>query len=198
MSETKFHNYKMNWQDNSLVMNNKSRDVIVYPDSVYHSSLGEYFLGQTETIHFGGRYYAWGGLINSDSSNAMMFLNAYTISNFSSQPITAEGWLSSKLPGIPRVSPNFAAGNQAILPPRQPKITIQNASNVNEKPYGGTYTFVRRVEPNQTLTKHDFQGMYIIPPGSSFVLFFLPFEKEQIEVKIAFGWWEEEIDNMHR
>jgi len=52
-------------------------------------------------------------------------------------------------------------------------------------------TFVRRVEPNQTLTKHDFQGMYIIPPGSSFALFFLSPDNEQVNARIAFGWWEE-------
>jgi hypothetical protein len=63
----------------------------------------------------------------------------------------------------------------------------------SEQPNGGTYTFVRRVEPNQTLTKHDFQGMYIIPPGSSFVLYFLSPRNKQVPVKLAFGWWEEKI-----
>ena len=39
--------------------------------------------------------------------------------------------------------------------------------------------------------EHDFQGMYIIPPGSSFVLFFLSPGKEQVWTRVAFGWWEE-------
>ncbi len=173
--------------------NEVPKKVIVLPDSVYHSYRGEYFLGQTKSIYFGGRYYAWGGLLNPANSQVMMFLNAYTISNFSTHPITAEGWLSSELPGVPQTSPYYAAGNQSILPPRQPKVIIQNASFITQLPIGGTYTFVRRVEPDQTLTKHDFQGMYIIPPGSSFVLFFLFEGKEQIEVKVAFGWWEEKI-----
>ncbi|MHB8128032.1 MAG: DUF6143 family protein [Mobilitalea sp.] len=169
------------------------QQMIVLSDSVYHSYLGEYFLGQTKMINFGGDLQAWGGLINPPDSNVNLFLNAYTISNFSNQPITAEGWLSSKLPGKAETSDLFAAGNQSITPPMQPKVMIKSADFVSGTPKGGTYTFVRRVEPSITLTKHDFQGMYIIPPGSSFVLFFLPPGEALVHVKIAFGWWEEEI-----
>jgi len=35
--------------------------------------------------------------------------------------------------------------------------------------------------------------MYIIPPGSSFALFFLSPGKEQVLARVAFGWWEEKI-----
>lgn len=167
--------------------------VLVLSDAVYHSYLGEYFFGQTDIIAFGRGYNAWGGLINPANSKVNLFLNAYTISNFSDEPLTAEGWLSSTLPGKPNVSADLAAGNQSIIPPPMPKVEIQNASFVLKKPKGGTYTFVRRVEPLETLTKHDFQGMYIIPPGSSFVLFFLSPEKEQVYARLAFGWWEEKV-----
>lgn len=167
--------------------------VVVLSDAVYHSSLGEYFLGQTDFISFGGGYNAWGALINPEGSNVNLFLNAYTISNFANEPLTAEGWLSTVLPGEAKTSPYFAAGNQSIYPPPMPKVEIQNASFVSAKPKGGTYTFVRRVEPSETLTKHDFQGMYIIPPGSSFSLFFLSPGQRQVFARIAFGWWEEKI-----
>lgn len=167
---------------------------VVLSDSVYHSSLGKYFLGQTNLINFGGDYYAWGGLVNPENSNVKLFLNAYTISNFSGIPLTAEGWLSSSFSGDRQLSKNVAAGNQTLTPPMEPKVTIQSASFVDDQPSGGAYTFVRRVEPSITLTKHDFQGMYIIPPGSSFVLFFLPVKEMLIHVKIAFGWWEEKIN----
>ncbi len=181
----------------SLSLNKRDtppKQVAVLSDAVYHSYLGRYFLGQTDMIFFGGRYNAWGGLINPKESYVNMFLNAYTISNYSNEPFTAEGWLSSTLPGEPRISTHFAAGNQAISPPPQPKVNIMSASNViNRTPTNGTYTFTRRVEPNQTLTKHDFQGMYIIPPGSSFALFFLSPGKDQVQSRLAFGWWEERI-----
>ena len=167
------------------------KEVIVLSDAVYHSYLGKYFLGQTDMITFGSSYNAWGALINPGGSNVNMFLNAYTISNFSNEPLTSEGWLSSVLPGEAKVSSFFAAGNQSISPLPIPKVKIQSASFVSKTPSGGTYTFVRRVEPDQTLTKHDFQGMYIIPPGSSFALFFLSPGKNHVQARVAFGWWEE-------
>lgn len=177
----------------SMRTRKKPQEVIVLSDAVYHSYLGEYFLGQTDMITFGDGYNAWGGLINPVGSKVNMFLNAYTISNFSDQSLTAEGWLSSTLSGKAKISTDYAAGNQAIVPPPMPKVKIQSANIVLKAPTGGTYTFVRRVEPNETLTKHDFQGMYIIPPGSSFVLFFLSPGTERVQTRIAFGWWEERV-----
>jgi hypothetical protein len=178
----------------ALIRNKKDlQEVNILSSAVYHSCLGEYFLGQTDMMTLKGGYHAWGGLINPVDSNVNMFLNAYTISNFSNQPLTAEGWLSSKLSGVAKVSTHFAAGNQSIIPPPSPKVKIQNAESVLKKPTSGTYTFVRRVEPDLTLTKHDFQGMYIIPPGSSFVLFILSPGQEPVHVRIAFGWWEEKV-----
>jgi hypothetical protein len=175
-----------------LMEEEQPQKAIVLSDSVYHSYLGTYFLGQTEWISFGGRFKAWGGLFNPPDSKVNMFLNAYTISNFSEMPITAEGWLGSRFSGNAETSEHYAAGNQSFHPPRQPKVRIQSASFVTGSPDGGTYTFVRRVEPAMTLTKHDFQGMYIIPPGSSFALFYLPPGDILVHVKVAFGWWEEE------
>ena len=172
----------------SIKKDRQPQQVIVLSDAVYHSYLGEYFLGQTKLITFGAGFNAWGGLINPVGSKVNLFLNAYTISNFSKQPLTAEGWLSSILPGNAEESMDYAAGNQSIIPPPRPKVKIQSANFVSKTPTGGTYTFVRRVEPDETLTKHDFQGMYIIPPGSSFALFFLNPGKERVGTRVAFGW----------
>ena len=170
---------------------NEPKKAIVLKDSVYHSKLGEYFLGQTEMIRYQGDLQGWGGLFNPADSGVTMYLNAYTISNFCDRPITAQGWLGGEYSGQSLISGNVAAGNQSITPAPQPKVLIRSASFVTELPQNGTYTFVRRVEPAITLTKHDFQGMYIIPPGSSFTLFFLPPGDVYAYTKIAFGWWEE-------
>ena len=176
-----------------LYIPNKTRpqEAIVLKDSVYHSYLGEYFLGQTDMISYGGDIQAWGGLFNPPDSGVNMFLNAYTISNFSNQPITVEGWLGAVVPGRAIISNHVAAGNQSITPRVRPKVLIISGNYVSRTPISGTYTFVRRVEPSITLTKHDFQGMYIIPPGSSFVLIFLSPGEVDIKAKVAFGWWEE-------
>lgn len=95
----------------SIKRGKQPKEVIVLSEAVYHSNLGEYFFGQTDIITFGGGYNAWGGLVNPADSNVNMFLNAYTISNFSGYSLTAEGWLSNLLPGKPKVSADYAAGN---------------------------------------------------------------------------------------
>ncbi|HWT76605.1 MAG TPA: DUF6143 family protein, partial [Mobilitalea sp.] len=82
------------------------KQAVVLSDSVYHSYMGEYFLGQTVMISYGGEWKAWGGLINPPESRVNIFLNAYTISNFSDQPITAEGWLGAKFAGNAELSGN--------------------------------------------------------------------------------------------
>lgn len=174
------------YQDNLSVQKG-----VVIPDNVYQSWQGNYYFGQTDLICYNEGYHAWGGLFNPINSKVTMYLNAYTITNFSYQPITAEGWLSSELPGNPVISPLVAAGNQALYSSKMPRVRIESASNVAQMPTGGTYTFVRRVEPNNTLTKHDFQGLYIIPPDSSFVLFFVSQNQTPICTRVAFGWWEE-------
>jgi hypothetical protein len=166
-------------------------EVTVLPENVYHSYLGEYFLGQTDLISFGGGYNGWGGLVNPADSNVNIFLNAYTISNYSNEPLTTEAWISSILPRNGKTSPHFAAGNQVLNPPPKPRADIKSASFIEGKPSMGTNAFVRRVEPITTLTKHDFQGMFIIPPGSSISLFFLATGKRQVHARVAFGWWEE-------
>lgn len=181
-------------------MNFKSMDsekhlneVTVLPENVYHSYLGEYFLGQTDLISFGGGYNGWGGLVNPADSNVNLFLNAYTISNYSNEALTTEAWIGSILPGNGKTSPHFASGNRALKPPPIPKTDIKSASFISGKPRRGTNAFVRRVEPTTTLTKHDFQGMFIIPPGSSISLFFRSPGKSQAHARVAFGWWEEKV-----
>lgn len=175
------------------VRKEQPQEAIVLSENVYHSNLGEYFLGQTDIISFGEGYNGWCGLVNPEDSRVNMFLNAYTITNYSNETLTAEAWLSGTLPGKKKASPYFAAGNQSIIPPPMPKVGIQNASFVTEKPRDGTYAFVRRVEPAVTLTKHDFQGMFIIPPGSSIALLFLSPGNRRAYTRVAFGWWEEKI-----
>ncbi len=145
-------------------------------------------------IRYGADIQAWVGLFNPPDSRVNMFLNAYTISNFLNLPITIEGWLGAVLPDRAVISNQVAAGNQSITPPKRPKVLIKSGDYVTGTPISGTYTFVRRVEPSITLTKHDFQGMYIIPPGSSFALIVLSPGEVDIKAKAAFGWWEEKIN----
>ncbi len=166
-------------------------EIIDITYSVQQTFLGNYFFGQTDLLTFGGGYNAWGGLINPVGSGVDMFWNVYTISNFSSRPFTTEAWLNSTPPGKGIVSINVASANQAIIPLPRPIVELQYADCRLQSPTDGIYSFLRRVEPNSTLTRHDFQGLIIIPPGGSAILFLRSPDQETIRSRIAFGWWEQ-------
>ena len=154
--------------------------------------LGNYFIGQTDLLTFGDKYNAWGALINPPDSGVDIFWNVYTFSNFSSRPFTAEVWLNSTPPGNGMSSKNVTSANQSISPPSLPKIELQYGDHVIKPPTGGIYSFTRIVEANNTLTRHDFQGMIIIPPGGSAITYLRSPVKGNIQATIAFGWWEQD------
>lgn len=166
--------------------------------SVWENYLGNYYMGQTGTLTFDNEYNAWAALINPPDSGVDMFWNVYTLSNFSSQPFTAEAWLNSAPPGKGTFSENVASSNQAMHPPTKPKIQIQYGEKVQSPPLGGIYLFTRVVEPGYTLTRHDFQGMIIIPPGGSVIAYLKPSGKGPINSIVAMGWWEQECAKSRR
>lgn len=176
---------------------NKPLKVVDLTYSVWETFLGNYFFGQTDLLTFGDKYNAWGALINPPDSRVDMFWNVYTFSNFSSQPFTAEVWLNSTSPSRGTLSKNVTSANQSINPPPQPKVELQYADHILKPPTGGIYSFTRRVEPNYTLTRHDFQGMIIIPPGGSVIIYLNSPGKGTIQSTIAFGWWEQECKVSH-
>lgn len=166
-------------------------EVIDITYSVQEAFSGKYFFGQTDLLTFGGGCNAWGGLINPVNSGVDMFWNVYTISNFSNHPFTTEAWLNSTPPGIGIVSKSVASSNQAIIPLPQPRVELHHANCIAQAPTDGIYSFLRRVEPYSTLIRHDFQGLIIIPPGGTAILFLRSPGPETFQSRIAFGWWEQ-------
>lgn len=167
--------------------------IVVLSNAAYYSSLGKYFIGQSNLITLGDCFFAWGALINPMESNVDIYLNAFRVTNFSDQIFNTEIWLGCQVFGKVKVSKDVAPGNQAILPVPKPKGEIQNANFVHHTPTTGSYISTRRIESGGMLLAEDFQGSIIIPPGSSVFLFFPSLGKIQIQLKVGFGWWEEEI-----
>jgi len=54
------------------------------------------------------------------------------------------------------------------------------------------------VEPGYTLTRHDFQGMIIIPPGGSVIAYLKSSGKGLINSIVAMGWWEQECEKSRK
>jgi hypothetical protein len=171
-------------------------EVVNITTQVNESFQGKYFFGQTDLITFGGAYKAWGGLFNPADSGVNLFFNVFTVSNFTSLPFTAEIWFNSIPAGKVILSTHVTAGNQSLVPPSQPKINLKYASNTSLSPTDGVYAFLRRIEPNATLTRHDLLGMIIIPHGGSLIVLLKASDQGPITARIAFGWWEQRIDDL--
>ncbi|MBC6972607.1 hypothetical protein H9I32_09425 [Bacillus sp. Xin] len=162
------------------------------PNPLFQSLQGRYFVGQTETIHLGEGKNAWGGLVNPCHSNVNLFVNAFTITNHSDQPFTAEIWFNPILPGKIMISDKIAPANTTLSPLPKPKIEIEFAELVEGFPKKGVNVFNRIVPPQSTLTS-DEDGKFIFSCGESFIIFLVSPDNEIIESEIAFGWFEKTI-----
>lgn len=162
------------------------------PNPLYQSLQGRYFVGQTEMIRLGKGKNAWGGLINPSNSDANLFVNAFTITNHSNQPIIAEIWFNPKPPGKPMISDKVSPANTSLSPLLKPKIKIEFAELIDGFPKGGVNVFNRIVSPKSTLAS-DEDGKFIFPPDGSFVIFLVSPNNEIVKAEVAFGWFEKKV-----
>lgn len=162
------------------------------PNPLYQSLQGRYFVGQTETIRLGKGKNAWGGLINPSHSGIDLFVNAFTITNHSDQPITAEIWFNPIPPGKPMISDKVTPANTALSPLPKPKVKIEFVELINGHPQKGVNAFKRIIAPQSTLAS-DEDGKFIFPPRGAFVIFLVSPNNETIKAEVAFGWFEKNV-----
>ena len=163
-----------------------------YP--LFQSKKGHYFIGQTPILA-GSNSYAVAALVNPTCSNVNIYLNAITVTNISSQDISAEIYLkSTPSGGLP--STNFSCTNITIVPTPQPNGLIQSNGSISNPPTTGVSIFSRIIPSHSTTVIDD--GQIIIPPHSCILVFLgglLPVAANSTIV--AFGWWEERIENCY-
>ena len=166
------------------------RAVVSIPVSLFESSKGRYFVGQSELLHFGNGRNAWCGLFNPCNSQVKLHVNVFTITNLSATDFVAEIWFNPELHERGRVSNLVTPANQAICPRPRPEVELIFADDVPSSPEGGVNAFDREVPPKTTIAQ-DEDGKYIIPAGESFTVFLVGQEESNLQARVAFGWWEE-------
>jgi hypothetical protein len=168
------------------------KPVVSIPEDAFQNRLGRLFVGRTELLTFGHECYAWGGLINPSDSGVDLFIDTFTISNFTATPFVGQIWFNTTPPAGAHVSKNVSSGNTALRPLPMPRVKLEYASCVEEKIRGGVNPFLRIVAPYSTLVAEQF-GRQIIPPGGTFVIILKPIEEScrRLAAKIVFAWWEE-------
>ncbi|TSI03180.1 DUF6143 family protein [Lysinibacillus sp. BW-2-10] len=178
----------------SKFSNDRFNKSVNIPNPLYQSLQGRYFVGQTETICLEKGRNAWGGLINPSNSDVDLFVNAFTITNHSNQPIVAEIWFNPIPLGEPMISDMVSPANTTLSPLPKPKVKIAFEELVKRFPKKGVNVFKRIVPPQSTLTS-DEDGKFIFPPGGSFIIFLIAKSNEIIQSEVAFGWFEKKRDN---
>ena len=148
---------------------------------------GRYFMGHTPVMTLRGRN-DWGRLINPQGSGIDLFINTFTVSNYSDTPFQAELWLNPQ-PGRGFVSSYVTVSNTARMPLREPKTKLMYQPDAGESPRGGVSLFSRVASANDTVVG-NYYGKIVVPEGGSFLVF-LYAPRDEVSTELGFGWWED-------
>jgi len=159
----------------------------------------KYFLGQSEDLNFGGLQIAYCSLTNPVESGVNIFLNVWTVTNFlaragaGERPFRIEFIFDIEDIENYTISQNIACTNR-IEPCGEEKAIIRYKDelgiNVNE--LGGIRGFTRQTRDYTTIISNE-DGKYIVPPSKS--LGIVMHDTDEGLSRVAFGWYEEEIEN---
>lgn len=158
-----------------------------------NSRLGRYFIGKTGSLNFGRENYAWGGIINPIDSGVNLYIDIFTITNFSPQNLIGQIWLNADPPKNAVVSPYVTTTNQSVSPHMTPKAIMKYAAHSIEPMTKGVNIFDRIVTENSTLVSDSHNGSIIIGPGDSFSILLWTPGFQHITGTIVLTWWEEAI-----
>jgi hypothetical protein len=174
--------------------NKQPSEVVNITSPALNSRRGKYFIGQTGLLNYGGGYYAWGGIVNPADSGVNLYIDIFTITNFSTQNLISEIWLNADPPRKAAVSYNVTPTNQAISPSPLPKAVMKYAGYSAEPMTKGVNIFDRIVTQNSTLVSDSHNGSIIIGPGGSFSILLRPPGYQYITGTIVMTWWEEDAN----
>ena len=164
-------------------------EVVSLEYRVKKSFEGKYFIGHTPVLAMYG-YNAWAGLFNPGSSKVNLYINTFTITNYSSAPFPAQLWLNSSPEGKRMTSSFVSPANTAKVPPAKPEAYLLYSQNVTSPPSNGVSILTRISGANSTEVG-NYYGKIIIPPGGSFIVFLYSPGAQLANAEVAFGWWED-------
>ncbi|MHC1685054.1 MAG: DUF6143 family protein [Clostridiaceae bacterium] len=164
----------------------KVEKVVTIANSLDKSLQGTYFVGQTPILNLNNNM-AYGALFNPKNSKVNLFVNVFTITNFSDIPLIAEIWINSKPPSSWCESSQVTTTNTALCPEPLSKVELiyrENSSPITT----GVNAFDRLVPGKSTIVAEE-DGKYIVPPGKFFIISLTPTAPGPIKAAIAYGWW---------
>lgn len=175
--------------NNIYCKNTNLQDVVSISVPLYESIQGNYFVGQTCPLMARDGSYAWAGLVNPRESCSDLYVNVFTVSNFSDDYLTVEIWLNVDFPHKASVSHKVSPTNTAINPLPENNVDIKFIDSTTKIPEEGINVYERIVPPKTTLVGEE-DGKFIIPPCGNYTLIIKSSSTNLDKVIVAFGWWE--------
>jgi hypothetical protein len=155
---------------------------------VSQAFLGRYFMGHTPQLILPPCGSVWAALYNPPASGVNVFVNTFTVSNFSTTPFRAQLWLNA-MAGGGEVSPFACPTNTAFVPLTWPMALIDYGQGALQ---GGCSLFTR-VAGAQSTEVGNYYGKIVVPPGGTFLAQLTSPSPSAIQTEVAFGWWEEPV-----
>ena len=162
-------------------------EVVNLPYRVNKALEGKYFIGHTPALILFRDSNMWAGLINPQNSGVDLFLNTFTVSNYTDTPFQTQIWLVNA-PGRGILSSDVSASNRAIFPPHKPKVRLEYGDNACFP--DGVSLFTRMAEANSTVVG-NYYGKIVVPPGEAVVALLCSPGYRRVCAEVAFGWWED-------
>lgn len=128
-------------------------------------------------------------MVNPCRSGVNLNANVFTISNFSSEYLTAEVWLNTSFDEKGAISNKVSSANTALRPIPENQVKIRYVQSTSELPQGGVNVYQRIVTPNTTLVSEE-DGKFIEPPGGNYTIYIKSSSPQLVKVVVALGWWE--------
>lgn len=167
----------------------KPEEIISISVPLYESMHGHYFVGQTDSLMVGDGSYSWAGLVNPHKSCSILYVNVFTISNFSNDYLTTEIWLNADFPNKATISKKVSPTNTALVTPAENNVDVKYIDSTTKLPYAGINVYERIVPPKTTLVSEE-DGKFIVPPCGNYTLILKSSSSNPDKVVVAFGWWE--------
>lgn len=159
---------------------------------LFKSIQRKYFVGQTEALVVGNGLTSWAGLINPCNSDVDLYVNVFTITNFSEDYLTARIWLNTNVNENGIISKKVSSTNTSITPYPKNKVNIKFVESTIIGPTNGVNVYERIVPPKTTLVAEE-DGKFIEAPGGNYVVALESSSSKLDKVIVVFGWWEKPI-----
>ena len=151
---------------------------------------GRYFMGHTPPMTLPVRGNGWAALFNPRGSGVNVFVNTFTVSNFSTVPFRAQLWLNT-MPDGGQASPHVSAVNAAIQPPVRPGAAIIYGQMAGQLKVG--QSLFTRVAGAQSTEVGNYYGKIVVPPGSALLVQLQGPAVSGVQAEVALGWWEDMV-----